>query len=289
MTIDLSVRRRLFAEEIEAVANLKTPSLVDALAEVPREAFLRPGPWIVFGDADFGSGGIGRRTADADPRHVYHNYSIAIDPSRQLFNGSPVLLARLVDALALTPGSRVLHIGAGLGYYSAVIGTTVTASGRVVAIEVDPELAAEARQNLAAYPCIAVRNGNGVDGLDGEYDAILVNAGVTHPQPAWLDALAPRGKLMLPITASLPPMGPIGKGIMVLITKGADGTSFEARTVTFVAIYSAVGLREEGMDALVAQALQRAPVPQLKRLRLDEHPAGAGCWLHAATFCLTTL
>ena len=42
--MDLSSRRRFFAEEIEAICNLKTPCLVEALASVPREAFLSPGP-----------------------------------------------------------------------------------------------------------------------------------------------------------------------------------------------------------------------------------------------------
>jgi protein-L-isoaspartate(D-aspartate) O-methyltransferase len=219
---------------------------------------------------------------------VYHNYSIAIDASRQLFNGTPALIARLIDVLALQPGSRVLHIGAGLGYYSALIAQIVTASGRLVAIEVDGELAAEARRNLAAYPWVDVRHGDGSETFGTAYDAILVNAGVTHPQQAWLDAMAPGGRLLFPITATMPQMGPIGKGVIVLITKGADTGSFEARAVTFVAIYSAIGLRDAAGDGLVAAALQRAPFPRLKRLRLDPHAAGAGCWLHAATFCLTT-
>lgn len=289
MTIDLSVRRRVFAEEIEAVANLKTGGLAEALALVPREDFLRPGPWFVFSDADVGTRSVSRQTADADPRHVYHNYSIAIEPARQLFNGTPGLIARLIDVLALEPGSRVLHIGAGLGYYSALIARTVTSSGRVVAIEVEPELASQAKQNLAAYSWVEVKNGDGSESLGASYDAILVNAGVTHPQQAWLDALAPNGKLMLPMTATVPAMAPIGKGLMVLLTKGADAGSFEARAVTFVAIYSAVGLRDEAGDALIAAALQRAPFPPLKRLRLDPHAPGAGCWLHAATFCFATV
>jgi len=54
----LDLQRQFFAEEIEAVARLKTPALVAALAAVPRERFLPPGPWTTLGDVDFVAGGI---------------------------------------------------------------------------------------------------------------------------------------------------------------------------------------------------------------------------------------
>ncbi len=117
---DLALYRRFFAEEIEAVARLRSRHLVEALASVPRERFLRPGPWTVLAETDYmpGAAAGGRTTPDADPRRVYHNVAIAIDPSRQLFNGQPGTLASWIDALDLEPGARVLHVGAGLGYYT---------------------------------------------------------------------------------------------------------------------------------------------------------------------------
>ena len=62
---------------------------------VPRERFLPPGPWTVRSEADFG--GPARQTPDDDPRHVYHNLSVAIDPARQLFNGPPSLVALCIE------------------------------------------------------------------------------------------------------------------------------------------------------------------------------------------------
>ncbi len=91
----LDLQRQFFAEEIEAVARLKTPALVAALAAVPRERFLPPGPWTTLADVDIVAGGFSGSpakhvmTLDADPRRVYHNIGIAIDPARQLFNGQP--------------------------------------------------------------------------------------------------------------------------------------------------------------------------------------------------------
>jgi protein-L-isoaspartate(D-aspartate) O-methyltransferase len=129
--IDIALRRQFFADEIEAVANLRTARLRDALASVPREQFLGPGPWTVHGEY---SGA--RLTASADPTHVYHNYSVAIDPARQLFNGMPSFVTGVIDQLGLAEGSPVLHVGAGLGDYTphkaAVVGTT----GQVVATEI---------------------------------------------------------------------------------------------------------------------------------------------------------
>jgi protein-L-isoaspartate(D-aspartate) O-methyltransferase len=280
--MDLELRRQFFAEEVAAVANVKTPPLVAALAAVPREGFLRPGPWLVRGEGDVGGA---RATADGDPRHVYHNYSIAIDPARQLFNGAPGIVAVSIDALALTSGTRVLHVGAGLGYYSALMASVVGETGRVLAIEVDPDLASEARANLASIHGVEVCLGDAT-ALRGEsFDAILVSAGVTHPQLAWLEALAPGGRMVVPLTVTMPAMGSIGKGFTAVFTKTSDAR-FSARVLAMTAIYSGVGLRDEGLNTQLGQAMMRTPFPRLSSLRTDVHPPSASCWLHAERFCL---
>lgn len=296
---DLASYRRFFAEEIAITANLKTPALVEALAAVPRERFLPPGPWVIRGDADFMS--PLRKTPDADPRHVYHNLAVGIDPGRMLFNGAPGLLCSAIDALELQAGGRVLHIGAGAGYYSGVMAHAVGPAGRVVAVEVDEALAAVAARNLSDMPWVEVVRGDGsgaTSGLDGPFDAILVNAGVTHPEPRWLDALAPGGhmNLSLTVTFSLPggvpsPAGPamanIGKGLMVLVSKGGDG-ALAARMLTFVAIYSALGLRDESVNAALGQAMSKMPMPSLTEYRLDAHEPDPTCWCHTARGCWST-
>ena len=274
----IEMRRRFYAEEIAATSNVRTPAVLDALATVPRERFLRPGPWIVRGEADFF--GSPRETPDADPRHVYHNYAIAIDGARQLFNGAPGLLAMLIDRLDLKPGERVMHVGAGTGYYTAIIAQCVGPAGHVLAFEVDDALAAEARENLAPYPWVEVRNADAAAPAGTDVDAILVNAGVTHPLGAWLDALATGARIVLPLTVTM--KGTIGKGLLVLAEHAGAPLSLVARVLGFVAIYSAIGIRDGAAEQQLAAAFAKNPFPALKRLRRDAHAQGPACWVHGA-------
>jgi protein-L-isoaspartate(D-aspartate) O-methyltransferase len=286
---DLSAERRFFAEEIRVVANLRSGALVDALATVPREQFLPPGPWTVLGEGDFGGGP--RTTAGTDPRLVYHNIAIGIDPARMLFNGAPSVIGLAIDRLELAPSNRVLHIGAGTGYFTALIGHCVGPDGRVLAIEIDEELVERCRLNVKDKPWIEVRRGDGSEAAGEKlekfekFDAIFINAGVTHPLASWLDALLPGGRLIMPLTAAVPAMGNIGKGPLIFLRK--NGAGFHARVVGFVAIYSAVGLRDEALNGEIGRALAKNPVPPLKTLRRDGHERSASCWLHAGEWCLS--
>lgn len=297
MTTDLHAYRRFFAEEIQMASNLKTSALVEALAAVPREQFLPPGPWVVRGDADFMA--PLRKTPSDDPRFVYHNIAVGIDPSRMLFNGAPGLLCTGIDALDLAPGKRVLHIGTGAGYYTAVMAHAVGPTGRVVGIEVDAELARRAADNLSTMPWVEVHHGDGSAPVAGPFDAILINAGVTHPESHWLEALAPGGRINVSLTVAMDlpfvtdPAGSaasnIGKGFMILMTRAEDPRVMAARLVTFVAIYSALGLRDAVTNAELGAAMSRLAFPPLKSFRRDGHDADATCWCHTSHGCWSTL
>jgi protein-L-isoaspartate(D-aspartate) O-methyltransferase len=294
MVMQMELRRRFFAEELEAVGKLRTPALVDAFARVPRDQFLPPGPWTVLSDSGesyiMGGGMRTRLTPDADPAHVHHNIAVAIDADRQLFNGQPATLGTWIDALDLQRGARVLHIGSGLGYYTAVMGECAGETGRVLAFEVDDALAAEAARRLASRPWIEIRRGDASGPLAETFDAMLVNAGVTHPLDSWLDALAPGGRLMLPLTTTMPAAGStLGKGLVFLLTRDETGT-FAARAIAVVAVYSAVGIRNPTLSDEIGKALMAGPARWMavKRLRRDPHEPDASCWLHGPACCLST-
>ena len=280
---ELEVYRRFFAEEVVAVCALRTPALFDALAAVPRERFLGPGPWLIKG-ADGDPSGAPWPTADDDPRRVYHNVVVAIDPARQLYNGQPSTIAAWIDRFELAAGARVLHVGCGTGYYTALMAHCAGDTGRVVAYEADEALAARARANLADRPRVEVRHGDAV-ALDGVFDAILVNAGASHPLDAWLDALAPGGSLVVPITFAVEG-STITKGVVVLVTRRGDTAELDAKVIGFVAIYVAVGVRDAAMNERIGAALRANPMPKLTRLRRDAHEASPSCWLHGERFCL---
>jgi protein-L-isoaspartate(D-aspartate) O-methyltransferase len=77
----LNAARRSYAEELKYVAHIKSDALVRAFAKVPREKFLGAGPWRIMAGQEYWT------TEDDDPKHIYHNVLVAIDPVRQLNNG----------------------------------------------------------------------------------------------------------------------------------------------------------------------------------------------------------
>src|SRR3954463_309702 len=120
--------------------------------------------------------------------------------------------------------------------------------------------------------------------LPTRFDAILINAGVTHPHERWLDALKAGGRLVVPLTFTVPAMGPIGKGVMALLTR--DGDVWNARMVTMTVIYNAIDLRDSGMNDRIRDAFMQR-LPAFTRMRLDTHEPSTECWLHGDTFCLS--
>lgn len=275
--------RRFFAEEIRLAAHIQSPALVEAFARVPRENFLGRGPWKIA-SADIGMGAVVyTETADADPRHVYHNVSIALDTTRDLNNGQPGSLAHWIDALTLKSGDRLFHLGCGVGYFTAIMAEVVGKEGHIVASEVDPGLADRAQRNLAAYSNVEVHAGDGAALDPGECDAILINAGATHPHPLWLDRLGTGGKMILPLTV---PMGPtLGKGVMAKITREPEG--FSARVVTFVAIYSCASVRDAQIEPLLGKAMVGGTLMKIRSLRRDAHEPDPTCAVHGRDMCLS--
>ena len=107
-------------------------------------------------------------------------------------NGEPFLHAAWIGAVAPQPGETLTQIGAGTGYYSAILSMLVRPGGRVYAFEIEEKLAAAARTNLASFENVTVENGNGVLVPIEPSDVIYVNAGAVAPPAQWLRALRPR-------------------------------------------------------------------------------------------------
>ena len=279
--------RRVYAEEIQFAAHLHSQAVVEAFARVPREAFLGPGPWQV-GSPDVRAMsllGVGQKAylTVEDPRHLYHNVVAVIDAGRDLNNGQPSALARWIEALDLQPGQRVYHLGSGVGYYTAILAEIVGPRGSVVASEVEPELAARARENLAPHKNVTLHSGDGVEVDPGPCDAMLINAGVTHPAPLWLDRLSKGGRIMAPITIS---MGKnLGSGLMIKFVRERDGVSAQVNSP--VAIYSCTSMRDPEIEPLLRNGLTTQALFKVKSLRRDSHDRTETCIVHTQDVCFS--
>ena len=125
--------RRAFAREIMVTAGIEDTRVEAAFAAVRREHFLGPGPWQIA--SRFG-GYV--PTPSADPVYLYTDQMVGILPERNLNNGEPSLHARLMPSAALQEGEHAVHVGAGVGYYTAILATLVGPGGSVTAIELIP-------------------------------------------------------------------------------------------------------------------------------------------------------
>ena len=160
-----------------------------------------------------------------------------------------------------------------------------TSSAYVVAYEVDADLAARAAANLAAYPNVTVHSADGAELDAGAFDAMFINAGVTHPHRPWLRSLNQGGRLILPIAVPLSEKG-LGAGLMLKIVH--DGGHFPVHIVSSVAIYSCTNVRDSELEPLIRQALASRTLLNLKSVRLDPHEPSDTCVIHREDVCLST-
>ncbi|GJD47465.1 Protein-L-isoaspartate O-methyltransferase [Methylobacterium crusticola] len=196
---DLAVVRRAFAIQTLAVAGVADdPRLEDAFASVPRERYLGPPPWRVSGPAGYVA------LPGTDPVLAYQDRLFALAPERGVNNGSPTLHARWLHHCRLKSGDRVVHLGAGTGYYTALIAHLVGPGGRVTAVECDAGLAGQAGTNLAHLPNVSVVQGDAAQWPRDAVDCVCVNFSVERPAAAWLDRLGDGGRLIFPLGVPRP-------------------------------------------------------------------------------------
>ena len=280
--------RRFYADEIRFVANVRSPALVEAFAHVARETYLGPGPWEIASAEIRGviaSGAMQMSyTPVDDPRHLYHNVVVVLDKATDINNGQPSALACWIDAMDLKPGDRAYHLGCGVGYYTAIMAEIVGPGGSVVGIEAHPGLATRAKENLAGYPSVTVYAEDGAAFDPGPCDAMLINAGMTHPIPIWLDRIREGGRMVIPLTMRTTPT--LGVGIMAKITHMRGGFSFQI--ITSVAIYSCTNARDGRYEPLLKTALTTGTLMKVKSLRRDQHEPSDTCVVYGADVCLSS-
>ncbi len=276
MSTSIEAFRGFYARRIAAMAG--TPAVEDRLVRafeaVPREQFLEKGPWNVF----TGPGYI--KTPTDDPAFLYQDIVVALSGEGPLNNGQPSLHAMCLGNVNPTPGETVLHIGAGSGYYTAILAMLVGPTGTVVAYEIQKSLAEWAAGNLAAYSNVTVRNRSGSTGPLPYADVVYVSAGATAPLGIWLDALHMGGRLMFPLTAA------DGVGAMLLLTrKSAD--RFGAAFVLPAMFIPCSGARDEATAQRLSEAFRRGGTEAVSSLYRTK-PVDDSCWFAGDGWWLST-
>jgi len=192
----LAICREAFGRQMLAKAGIdRDDALREAFASIPRENFLGPPPWRMSNGISYAN------ILSSDPVVLYQDVLVALQEERGVNNGSPSLHAKGLHELAPRPGESVCHIGAGGGYYTALLSHMVGPAGKVIAVEFDEALAKRAADNLKPYPNVEVVNGNGLEWPQESTDAVYVNFAIHRPSISWIDNLAPGGRLVFPLCA----------------------------------------------------------------------------------------
>jgi len=112
----------------------------------------------------------------------------------------PYIVAFMTECLALKPGEKVLEVGTGSGYQSAVLACL---TDRVFSVEIDGELARRAGATLRelGFGAVRVREGDGFFGWPEEapFDAVIVTCGVGCVPPPLVEQLGEGGRLIIPV------------------------------------------------------------------------------------------
>jgi protein-L-isoaspartate(D-aspartate) O-methyltransferase len=277
MTADadpLATRRAAYAHEVLARYGVNDPAVEVAFGTVPREAFLGPPPWT------FGTGGPQSWSRTSQVASLYQDVLVALDRAKGINNGQPSLHALCISALHLTATDHVLHVGAGTGYYTAILAEL---AGSVDAYEIEASLAARAVTNLAPWPSVTVHAESATGRPLPAANAIYVSAGATHPDPFWLDALRDGGRLLFPLT------GEESWGGMLLVTRPGPttGQEFAARFVSQCGFIDCAGLRDPVTGARLAGVFRAGGKEQVRSLT-RQPPQGATVWFAGDGWYLST-
>ncbi|HEY3769754.1 MAG TPA: protein-L-isoaspartate(D-aspartate) O-methyltransferase [Candidatus Angelobacter sp.] len=281
----LESHRKFFADLLTASVGSKNERLITALASTPRERFLGPGPWKIF------AGGGYVITPTDDPAFLYQDVVVALQEKDRINNGQPTLHTVCLATLDPQAGETAIHVGAGSGYYTALLAQLTGPSGKVHAYEIEPTLAERATANLADLPHVTVHARSGAEGELPQCNVIYVSAGATAPLDIWLDALLPGGRLLFPLTPDGPGGTPAAGG-MLLITRTAPDLAnkdkYDARFLLPVMFISCAGARDEETAAKLAEAFKRGDMRNVRALYRNNTPTVDTCWCAGNRWWLST-
>jgi protein-L-isoaspartate(D-aspartate) O-methyltransferase len=265
--------RAFYAKLVCGRSGVTDQRIVQAFATVEKERFLGPGPWwIPMPDYV--------ETPGDHLSFLYQNLAVAIAPERKINCGEPMLHAFNLAQLTIQAGARIVHIGAGVGYYTAILAQLAGPNGTIAAYEIESDLAERAARNLTSIPNVRVLNESATGAPLPRANVVYANACATHPPRAWLEALEEGGRLLFPLA------GGFNTGGMLLITRAPNG--FKARFICPAAFIACIGAQDSAMFERLGIAFARGDFMSIRSLHLDSPPdetawvAGDGWWLSRA-------
>jgi protein-L-isoaspartate(D-aspartate) O-methyltransferase len=215
--------------------------VADAMTVVPRHVFVPEAPL----PEAYGLGAV-----------VTHRDEQGVPTSSA---SAPGTVAGMLEQARVRPGQRVLEVGAGTGYNAALLRHLVGPAGSVTTIEYDADVADAARTHLATYGADRVRvvTGDGTLGAaeDGPFDRILVTAGAWDVAPAWVEQLAPDGRVVLPLRL---------RGLTRVVAFERDGAGLRS-----VSVVEDGFIPMKGIGAMPEKNVPLGPGPDLT-LRIDD-------------------
>jgi protein-L-isoaspartate(D-aspartate) O-methyltransferase len=272
--VELAIVRHAYAKQVTIGPYHAAHSRVEAaFAAVRREAFLGPGPWPLLRFGPYVT------TPNDDPVYLYQDVLVGLVPERRLNNGQPSGHAMLMARADPRPGEHVVHIGAAVGYYTAILAQLVGSGGRVTAIEYDSGLAARLGVNFAGHPNVRAVDGDGTKVDFGPADVIYVNAGVTRPVDLWLDRLNDGGRMILALTKDKDT-----GGAWFLIERRGD--EFLAKWISPAGLFPCAGARDAESERALAAAFEKGGWERVTRLYRRGDVPDEQCWLKAPDWAL---
>jgi protein-L-isoaspartate(D-aspartate) O-methyltransferase len=173
---DLTAARQLMVESQLRTRGISDPRVLDAMLRVPRDQFVPA----------------------AYRAQAYEDHPLPIGDSQTI--SQPYIVAVMLESLQLQPSDRVLEVGTGSGYATALLAEL---AAEVFSIERHPALAENAREVFTrlGYKNVQVFTGDGSLGLPASapFDAILVSAAAAGLPPALIAQLSESGRMIIPV------------------------------------------------------------------------------------------
>jgi protein-L-isoaspartate(D-aspartate) O-methyltransferase len=203
---DFRKEREAMVRDQIAARGVRDARVLEAMLRVPRHLFV----------------------PEASRARAYGDHPLPIGRGQTI--SQPFIVAFMTERLAIEPGEKVLEVGTGSGYQSAVLACL---TDRVFSVEIDGELAREAAAALRklGYGTVRVREGDGFFGWPEEapFDAVIVTCAASRVPPPLIEQLGEGGRLIIPIEK-----GPLSQTLTLVTKKNGKTAVRELLDVLFV-------------------------------------------------------